>query len=299
MPLVLLRVSLLRPPTLTWTQADPLYQFAQDLAWDEPRRGNIYAFSLNNPLRYFDPDGRESWWDRFTDWALRVDNRYRIANRAEGVGKVIVGGAGFVAGTALCETGAGCVFGWFLRGASSDVGGSGLSQVLSGSDNPTTVAGKLAGSRAQNLEEAIVSGGGLAWPFAQAFGVLKARAGIQSRAPIARGGAEVAKSELATLRGGADDASGVATLPTSDLEPTHALMWSRRQRTKLIADIKANGIQNPIKYVEHNGTKYVVDGHHRLAAAKALRFLRVPVQRVELPYGGYRTPSDLQYEPRP
>jgi RHS repeat-associated protein len=46
--------------TLTWTQADPLYRFVPDLAWDEPRRANLYSFSLNNPLRYIDPDGRDS-----------------------------------------------------------------------------------------------------------------------------------------------------------------------------------------------------------------------------------------------
>ncbi len=47
--------------TLTWTQADPLYRFVPDLAWDEPRRANLYSFSLNNPLRYYDPDGREPY----------------------------------------------------------------------------------------------------------------------------------------------------------------------------------------------------------------------------------------------
>ena len=46
------------PYSLTWTQADPLYRFAPDLAWDQPRRMNLYAFSLNNPLRYLDPDGK-------------------------------------------------------------------------------------------------------------------------------------------------------------------------------------------------------------------------------------------------
>jgi RHS repeat-associated protein len=46
--------------TLSWTQADPLYRFVPDLAWDEPRRANLYSFSLNNPLRYYDPDGRDS-----------------------------------------------------------------------------------------------------------------------------------------------------------------------------------------------------------------------------------------------
>jgi RHS repeat-associated protein len=54
------------PLSLTWTQADPLYRFAPDAAWDQPRRANLYSFSLNNPLRYLDPDGlspAELWRD--------------------------------------------------------------------------------------------------------------------------------------------------------------------------------------------------------------------------------------------
>ncbi|CAN5800138.1 hypothetical protein BH11MYX3_BH11MYX3_47500 [soil metagenome] len=37
-----------------WTQADPLYHFAPDAAWDLPRRANLYAAHANNPLRYID-----------------------------------------------------------------------------------------------------------------------------------------------------------------------------------------------------------------------------------------------------
>jgi RHS repeat-associated protein len=43
--------------TLSWTQRDPLYAFAPDLAYDQPRRMGLFTFSLNNPLRYVDPDG--------------------------------------------------------------------------------------------------------------------------------------------------------------------------------------------------------------------------------------------------
>ena len=35
-------------------------------------------------------------------------------------------------------------------------------------------------------------------------------------------------------------------------------------------DIKVNGIQEPIKYVEYDGQMYVVNGHHRLLAEKRL-----------------------------
>jgi ParB-like chromosome segregation protein Spo0J len=45
-------------------------------------------------------------------------------------------------------------------------------------------------------------------------------------------------------------------------------------RTRLVDDIAENGIQESIKVVEHNGSKYVVDGHHRLAAARQLGIKR-------------------------
>jgi ParB-like chromosome segregation protein Spo0J len=66
---------------------------------------------------------------------------------------------------------------------------------------------------------------------------------------------------------------------------------------RLTDDIAENGIREPIKYVEHNGVKHVVDGHHRLRVARNLGMDEVPVERVELPYKGYRTAHDLIYEP--
>ncbi len=48
---------------LQWTQSDARYRFAPDLAYGEPRRAGLYTFSLNNPLRYVDPDGRDSTAD--------------------------------------------------------------------------------------------------------------------------------------------------------------------------------------------------------------------------------------------
>ena len=43
--------------SLTWTSMDPLYRFAPDIAYAEPRRMGLYTFNLNNPVRYVDPDG--------------------------------------------------------------------------------------------------------------------------------------------------------------------------------------------------------------------------------------------------
>jgi hypothetical protein len=44
---------------LTWNRADPKYRFKPDLALIEPRRGALFNFSGNNPMRYVDSDGRD------------------------------------------------------------------------------------------------------------------------------------------------------------------------------------------------------------------------------------------------
>ncbi|MCX5742180.1 MAG: hypothetical protein NT062_06760, partial [Proteobacteria bacterium] len=45
--------------SMTWTQGDPLYRFTPEAAWTSPRRSSLYTMSLNNPLRYVDPDGQD------------------------------------------------------------------------------------------------------------------------------------------------------------------------------------------------------------------------------------------------
>ncbi len=53
---------------------------------------------------------------------------------------------------------------------------------------------------------------------------------------------------------------------------------------KLAQDIAENGIKDAVKYIEFKGTKYLVDGHHRLAAAKELLIKEIPAEVVKLPY---------------
>lgn len=48
------------PLTLRWNSADPLYRFVPDLSLGSPQRMNLYTFSLNNSMRYYDPDGRDA-----------------------------------------------------------------------------------------------------------------------------------------------------------------------------------------------------------------------------------------------
>lgn len=76
---------------------------------------------------------------------------------------------------------------------------------------------------------------------------------------------------------------------------THGRTMGKKQYAELVESIRKNGITEPIKYVEHNGTKYVVDGHHRLQAAKELKLKDIPVEEVFLPYKGYKNISDLEW----
>ena len=85
----------------------------------------------------------------------------------------------------------------------------------------------------------------------------------------------------------------IKTISPSKLIPTHKPILSNNEYTKLVDSIKQNGITETIKYVEHNGKMYVVDGHHRLRAAKQLNLDNVPIEKVTLPYKGYKTVNDL------
>jgi|GEM_PF-2554183 len=80
---------------------------------------------------------------------------------------------------------------------------------------------------------------------------------------------------------------------TKELVPNQNLRMGRNKFNKFVEEIKTNGIQEPIKYVEYNGKKYIVDGHNRLQAAKRLGITEVPVEEVKLPYLGYKTIDDL------
>jgi hypothetical protein len=44
---------------LRWTSADPLYRMLPEHGAATPQRGNWYTFTVDNPVRYVDPDGRQ------------------------------------------------------------------------------------------------------------------------------------------------------------------------------------------------------------------------------------------------
>ena len=47
--------------SVAWTQSDPLLRFSPEYDAAKARTANLYTFSLNNPLRYSNPDGRFGW----------------------------------------------------------------------------------------------------------------------------------------------------------------------------------------------------------------------------------------------
>jgi hypothetical protein len=78
----------------------------------------------------------------------------------------------------------------------------------------------------------------------------------------------------------------------ANLERTHRLEPNRLRRVREMIQ-RDGGIRETIKYVEHEGRRFIVDGNHRVRAARELGIQEVPVERVELPYRGYRTVDDL------
>lgn len=89
-------------------------------------------------------------------------------------------------------------------------------------------------------------------------------------------------------------AGAVGTVLTNSLRATHGV--SKRAVARLARQIEADGgIHTALKYVEDGGEKIVVDGNHRLRAARQLGIERVPAERVDLPYKGYKTVADLIY----
>jgi hypothetical protein len=78
------------------------------------------------------------------------------------------------------------------------------------------------------------------------------------------------------------------------LNPTHKIRMSKKKFIKFKEQLKQDGmVRETVKYVEHNGTKYIVDGHHRVRAAKELGMKNIPVEKVKLPFKGYESVDDL------
>lgn len=91
----------------------------------------------------------------------------------------------------------------------------------------------------------------------------------------------------------ATQARSTATASTNELLSTHGMTQSKAEFRALKESIAKEGIKEPVRYVELHGRKYIVDGHHRVRAARELGIENVPAERVQLPYGGYKNVNDL------
>ncbi|MDN5104872.1 hemagglutinin repeat-containing protein [Aliarcobacter butzleri] len=88
----------------------------------------------------------------------------------------------------------------------------------------------------------------------------------------------------------------IKLLNPNDLISTQPITKSSKQLKKLENEILQDGkINESLKYVEKDGKKYLVDGHHRKKIAKDNNIEVVPAEKVELPYKGYKTEKDLEY----
>lgn len=92
------------PLSLQWTQADPLLRFAPELALGKPRGQNLYAFTLNNAIRYLDPDGR--WGDEapkvYQDHAVSDQGQANLEAAVDSVGRAL-GDAGMAVSQAVFD----------------------------------------------------------------------------------------------------------------------------------------------------------------------------------------------------
>jgi RHS repeat-associated protein len=89
-----------------WTQSDPLFRFAPDSAWRNPRKASLYTFSLNNSLRYLDPDGREPdpagfRTDHLAATGTPLTDAEALAMTEKFAGMVVDGAIDAVAGVAM------------------------------------------------------------------------------------------------------------------------------------------------------------------------------------------------------
>ncbi len=184
------------PRTSLWLGVDPAFGASPAGAIGDPVDLSLYAFVGHSPLRMIDGDGAERDWGdpewrqkQYAKWKNDSSPPTSVGRRVGGAFKVIGGGAGFVTGAGLCETIIGCVIGAPLMVASADVAGSGAHELVSGGAEPTVI-GQAFGSKAQEVEEAIVGGAGLAGGVARPVSPVPAKApssGVWAMKPFDRG----------------------------------------------------------------------------------------------------------------
>jgi len=252
------------PVIARWTSVDPLAE--------KSRRFSPFTYGDDNSIRNIDPDGMET--QEGCDPCgvpSELDITRNGATISENVGQKLIDGVESAVLTLASIVDAGVRPGQIPSRYSVDY---------------SSGKGKFVSTPILSPGDALLATGGAALDLAAAYPAGGPAGSLLSKAPGAA-------STTATVV--KDAAAAVKDLSPFELQATHGLTQSKKQFANLKAAIKEDGIIEPIKYVEHNGVKSVVDGHHRLRAAKELGHKTVPAQSVLLPYGGYKTTLDLIY----
>jgi RHS repeat-associated protein len=270
---------------------------------------NPYSYVFNDPINATDPSGFVS----FNDVMAKVVGGLVIGAHVAagaiiggqygggsgaisagigggyGVGSGVRAGAGMYdmtrpPGTSLFDPGSGA-----LAQNAGDPGSTGTTASGNLSNEvPAQVSPEVAQDVGGEIAMAMIPGGPIVRAIIWAEKLARAGNWVRRAGQAARGLWKAKPVTKQLFRG---------ALSPAALKPTHGPTLSPKEFAGLKESIAKEGIKKPINFVEHEGQRFVVDGHHRLRAAKQLGLREVPVEEVTLPFRGYNSIADLGYVP--
>ncbi len=223
------------------------------------------------------PEPVTGWLDSAGQW---MADHPRIMGAVRGVGGMAEVIAGAAATATTSGAGAPLAIPLILHG---------IDQVVAGAAQ--VVTGEQTHSRLEKIVAATAEAAGVSPQKAEVLSsVVDAVTGLALTAGVGTGPAltravateaKVVNTVAKEVEVGTVVARTSAMAPASEfvrLEPR--TLQSAQKIEDLVVKMKVGGWQGePISVFEHNGTKYILDGHHRVAAARALG-LEVPFQTI-------------------